>query len=171
MRKIEAEMCNAILSNKNFKKGNTEVEVNGNQTNVYLHGHRIATFTRNNPGNSTMEFGLCGWDSQTTKSRVKAVLNVIYHNSASIIKYDIKTKNSDVILEAINCLSGEKSCAIIDSHTRVHFDTSKGHILKLTNAYNEPVKCHKLGKTKGNEGIFAKFMQTFIYLNDKIAFR
>lgn len=158
MRKIEAEMCNAILAPKNYKNKNTEVEIVNNVTNVYLHGHRIASFTRNNPGESVLEISLCGWNTQTTRSRINAVLHAIYMNSSSLVKYNLKTKNSDAILEAVHILKNEKSTAIIDSHTHVHINVSTGMPVKLTNSYDEPVKCFKSNKFKKSEGIFKKFM-------------
>ena len=69
MRKIEHQMVNAIIGKTNFKSGNTQVITEGNVTNVFLHNNQIATIT---------DFGVTlfdgGWQSNTTKSRLNAIL-------------------------------------------------------------------------------------------------
>lgn len=79
-------------------------------------------------------------------------------NSSSLVKYNLKTKNSDAILEAVHTLKNEKSSAIIDPHTHVYINVSTGIPIKLTNSYDEPVKCFKSSKSKKSEGVFEKFM-------------
>ena len=70
MRKIESQMCQAIQSNKNWKSGNTEVITNETTSNVYLHGNLIATVT-----DTDMTIFDGGWQSNTTKSRLNALIN------------------------------------------------------------------------------------------------
>ena len=72
MRKIEAQMNDAIAHSKNWKSANTSVthDADYDLTSVYLHGHLIAeigeTFVRIFDG---------GYQSNTTKSRLNAIIN------------------------------------------------------------------------------------------------
>ena len=72
MRKIESQMCAAVQSNIDWKSGNTEVTIDKetNTSSVYLHGNLIATVTDND---MTIYDG--GWQSNTTKSRLNALIN------------------------------------------------------------------------------------------------
>ena len=71
MRKIEQQMINAISNNLNWKRDNTEVTYErGHVSKVYLHGNHIATVTDND---MTLYDG--GWQSNTTKSRLNALLS------------------------------------------------------------------------------------------------
>ena len=76
MRKIEAQMCEAIRNRKHFKSGNTEVRpVLSGDVKVYLHGNWIALVTFND-GGIPIGIGLNnqGWKTPTTKSRFNALL-------------------------------------------------------------------------------------------------
>ena len=71
MRKIESDMINAIKRGINWKSSNSEVYTNDNNASlVYLHGNHIATVTHNK---LTVFDG--GWQSNTTKSRLNALIN------------------------------------------------------------------------------------------------
>ena len=71
MRKIESDMINAIKRGINWKSSNSEVYTNDNTASlVYLHGNHIATVTYNK---LTVFDG--GWQSNTTKSRLNALIN------------------------------------------------------------------------------------------------
>ena len=70
MRKIEQQMNHAIRQGRNFSSSNTQVKHYGSDTFVYLHGNHIATVTRN----SIILFD-GGWQSNTTKSRLNALLD------------------------------------------------------------------------------------------------
>ena len=70
MRKIEHQMNEAIKNNKSWKFGNTEVFTNDNNASlVYLHGNHIATI-----GETFITLFDGGWQSNTTKSRLNAIL-------------------------------------------------------------------------------------------------
>jgi len=70
MRKIETQMIAAINNRKDWKSGNTEVFINGNNcANVYLHGNLIAWVNKDN--GLTVFDG--GWQTNTTKSRLNAL--------------------------------------------------------------------------------------------------
>ena len=73
MRKIESLMCQAISNGaKSWKSGNTKVVTNTEgYSHVYLHGNHIATVAQNSV---TIYDG--GWQSNTTKSRLNAILSV-----------------------------------------------------------------------------------------------
>ena len=72
MRKIETLMNDAILKCINWKSANTEVTyIEENDTSkVYLHGNHIATI-----GDNFVEIFDGGWQSNTTKSRLNAIIN------------------------------------------------------------------------------------------------
>jgi hypothetical protein len=69
MRKIEQQMVNAIKNSVDFKLANTEVVSCTNVSDVYLHGNLIARI-----GETWMELFDGGWQSNTTKSRLNALL-------------------------------------------------------------------------------------------------
>ena len=72
MRKIEQQMIAAINNNQNWESGNTSVhysEEYGTST-VYLHDNLIAIVSDND-----MEIFDGGYQSNTTKSRLNALIN------------------------------------------------------------------------------------------------
>jgi len=74
MRLIEEQMNSAIRGQRNFRKDNTEVVTtdNGLESVVYLHGNLIAVYFH-----ATRELQIFdgGWQSNTTKSRLNALLD------------------------------------------------------------------------------------------------
>ena len=71
MRKIERQMNQAIRSGNNFSSSNTAVRHGfDNEADVYLHGNHIATVKSN-----SILFKDGGWQSNTTKSRLNALLD------------------------------------------------------------------------------------------------
>ena len=71
MRKIERQMNQAIRSGNNFTSSNTAVRHGfDNEADVYLHGNHIATVKSNS---IIIKDG--GWQSNTTKSRLNALLD------------------------------------------------------------------------------------------------
>jgi len=69
-RIIEAQMNRAIYQLKNFSKGNTRVEITDDgEVKVFLHGHNIAKKIGHR-----WHINLCGWNSNTTRSRLSALL-------------------------------------------------------------------------------------------------
>ena len=73
MRKIEVQMNNAISNKIDWKSGNTRVEYEqGNCiSRVYLHGNKIAEV-----GDNFIRLFDGGWQTNTTKSRLNAILKV-----------------------------------------------------------------------------------------------
>ena len=73
MRKIEQRMNAAILAKADWKQDNTEViYYSGTDfSDVYLHGNLIARV-----GSHSIELFDGGWQSNTTKSRINAILSV-----------------------------------------------------------------------------------------------
>jgi len=71
MRKIEAQMNQAILNRNNWSSSNTSVVISDSELTalVYLHGNLIAKVDQNN--DLTLFDG--GWQSVTTKSRLNAL--------------------------------------------------------------------------------------------------
>jgi len=75
MRLIEQQMIDAIKQRKDWKKDNTRIEtINYNNTyvcsNVYLHNNLICVI-----GTNQVEVYDGGWQSNTTKSRLNAIIN------------------------------------------------------------------------------------------------
>ena len=72
MRKIEQQMNNAISNNLNWQSANTAVtfDPETNESKVYLHGNHIATV-----GDDFVQIFDGGWQSNTTKSRLNAILS------------------------------------------------------------------------------------------------
>lgn len=70
MRQIERLMNQAILEGRNFTSGNTAVIHDGNNVaTVLLHGNKIAEV-----GDDFVTLFDGGWQSNTTKSRLNAIL-------------------------------------------------------------------------------------------------
>lgn len=71
MRVIERQMVRAIKEHRNWRSGNTVVEVGAlGNWRVTLHGNLIAT-----GGKDAFSFTLAGWNTPTTRSRVNALLH------------------------------------------------------------------------------------------------
>ena len=70
MRKIETQMNTAIHNNANWQSANTSVVTEDSTSKVYLHGNHIATV-----GDDYVEIFDGGYQSNTTKSRLNALIN------------------------------------------------------------------------------------------------
>ena len=70
MRKIESQMNAAISESKDWKNANTEVLNVDGISYVYLHGNLIAEVDDNG-----IKLYDGGWQSNTTKSRLNAILS------------------------------------------------------------------------------------------------
>ena len=70
MRKIETQMNDAIKGNANWTKANTSVTTQDGVSKVYLHGNLIAKV-----GDDFVTIFDGGWQSNTTKSRLNAIIN------------------------------------------------------------------------------------------------
>ena len=69
MRKVERQMNQAIQSGENWAGGNTMVTHIDGRAMVHLHGHLIAEV-----GEDWIKLYDGGWQSNTTKSRLNAIL-------------------------------------------------------------------------------------------------
>jgi len=71
MRKIETQMNAAISNNADWQSANTEVtfDAETGESKVYLHGNHIADV-----GENYVRLFDGGWQSNTTKSRLNAIL-------------------------------------------------------------------------------------------------
>ena len=76
MRKIERAMNFAISNKGDWSSSNTRVEFNEstNCSNVFLHGHNIATVDHST---NSVKVSSCGWQTVTTKSRLNAILSEV----------------------------------------------------------------------------------------------
>ena len=76
MRKLERKMNQAISNKTDWSGSNTQVTYN-NSTNcsqIFLHGHQIATFDHNL---KALKISSCGYTTNTTKSRLNAILEEV----------------------------------------------------------------------------------------------
>jgi hypothetical protein len=69
MRKIEQQMNQAITNEKNWSNANTQVLYINGVSYVYLHRNKIAEV-----GKNFIQLFDGGWQSNTTKSRLNAIL-------------------------------------------------------------------------------------------------
>ena len=98
MRKIEREMIQAIIDGRNWKKANTEVEAHpsgNNEMRVFLHGNNIASYK-----DGTLYINHCGWKTNTTKSRLNALISFVQGGLSGIYQknfewYMKRVSNSD----------------------------------------------------------------------------
>lgn len=70
MRSVEERMVAAILDNKSLKLGTTKVVRENNCSKVYFYGSNIAIINE-----KTVLINNCGCLTQTTKSRINAILS------------------------------------------------------------------------------------------------
>ena len=70
MRKIETQMNNAISEGTDWRNANTRVETVDGVSSVYLHNNLIAEVD-----DDSMKLYDGGWQSNTTKSRLNAILS------------------------------------------------------------------------------------------------
>jgi len=97
MRLIEKQMNFAISNKANWGKSNTQVVYNEstNCSQVYLHGHQIASVDHNT---QAVKLNSCGYETVTTKSRLNAILDevkygakVFQKNFVWFVKYNSQT--------------------------------------------------------------------------------
>ena len=99
MRKLERQMNFAISNKSDWKGSNTQVNYNSNTncSQVYLHGHQIATVDHNT---NSVKLDSCGYETVTTKSRLNAILEevkygckVFQKNFDWFVKYNGQTES------------------------------------------------------------------------------
>lgn len=73
MRKTEERMLAAIRNGRNWRGKNTAVLASSLGWGVYLHGHRIAWGPWEEGEVKIIGASLCGYDTATTKSRLRAL--------------------------------------------------------------------------------------------------
>ena len=76
MRKIEREMIQAIIDQRDFSKANTMVRQGLNRSDVYLHGHHIASYYHD--GSSSLMIANAGYKTNTTKSRLNVLIQFVH---------------------------------------------------------------------------------------------
>ena len=69
-RQSKKKVNSAIANCKDWRSGNTEVVNSNDMTYVYLHGNHICTL-----GDDFVKIFDGGWQSNTTKSRLNAIIN------------------------------------------------------------------------------------------------
>lgn len=71
-RKISNQAAAAFFAGRNFRAGNTEVcAYMGGLVELCLHGHKIASYGKY--GDRHVRFTLAGWNTITTKDRLRAL--------------------------------------------------------------------------------------------------
>ena len=76
MRKLERQMNFAVSNKGNWAGSNTSVSYNSNTncSQIFLHGHHIATFCHET---LAVKINSCGYHTNTTKSRLNALLEEV----------------------------------------------------------------------------------------------
>lgn len=85
MRKIEAKMVQAVLNGRDWKSGNTSVDVTDHGRTIRLHGHKIAQVDTEN---RILWVTDAGWQTTTTKSRLNALLAGVTDGRGRIFQKD-----------------------------------------------------------------------------------
>ena len=80
MNKIEREMNQAITNEVDWHKDNTAVSTENGVSTVTLHGHKIAEV-----GDTWLRIFDAGWRTNTTKSRLNAILRA-HGNGESVFQ-------------------------------------------------------------------------------------
>ena len=75
MRKIERQMLQAIVDDKDWSKDNTRVESGFHYANVYLFDNKIAEYNRTD---MTLKVNNCGYTTNTTKARLNALIDFVF---------------------------------------------------------------------------------------------
>ena len=85
MRQIDQDMVNAVRNKIAWSKSNTLTTFDNTIENcfIYLHGNHIATY-KYADGSLTLLDG--GWQSNTTKSRLNALLSAFTYNGLSVFQ-------------------------------------------------------------------------------------
>lgn len=85
MRVIERNMLSSIARKENFKSGNTQVIfIDKENFEVRLHGNKIAV---GNVNEKSVRISHAGWETNTTKSRLNALLAVNSINQRNFVWY------------------------------------------------------------------------------------
>ena len=76
MRKLERQMNMAISNKADWAGPNTQVNYNSNTncSQIFLHGHHIATFCHET---RAVKINSCGYQTRTTKGRLNALLEEV----------------------------------------------------------------------------------------------
>ena len=76
MRKLERQMNFAVSNKGNWAGSNTQVNYNSNTncSQIFLHGHHIATFCHET---RAVKINSCGYQTRTTKGRLNALLEEV----------------------------------------------------------------------------------------------
>ena len=85
MRKIEQQMNEAIRFCRNWSSGNTTVYTEDDHSNVFLHGNLIAQVSR-----LGVKLFDGGWQTNTTKSRLNAILAEFFDPYVYVYQEDFK---------------------------------------------------------------------------------
>ena len=85
MRKIESAMVQAVKVGRDWRTGNTSVDVTDHGIVVRLHGYPIAQL---DPVANCLYITDCGWQTSTTKSRLNALLEGVTGGRARITQKD-----------------------------------------------------------------------------------
>ena len=117
MRKIEREMIQAIIDRSHFSKANTKVQVHvpmgvdsRAEMRVYLHDNHIATYA-----NEGLYINHQGWKTNTTKSRLNALIKFVLGDLVSINQTDFKWYlNSTKLIQTNPDIWEQKSTPIPD---------------------------------------------------------
>lgn len=105
MRKVTETIVDAFLGRTPKSSGNSHTDGNG----LYLHGNRIAWHGEQN-GASGVFLTLAGWNTNTTKERLRGVLRTMGHQAGHVDGrpvLSIWTAKGQTLLGDVSRLNGE----------------------------------------------------------------
>ena len=136
MRKITKESSEAFVNFEQYKKSNTEVEIQkvgykyDEIARFYLHGNCIAEITRSTlPECSVLkssQIDLCGWHTPTTRERINGILDALHYD------FRIAQRNHEQVL--VRMKNENQHCYVTDSD----FSYSWEQELKLSDDSFDP---------------------------------
>lgn len=94
MRKITTQMQSAVYYGENFKLSNTQVISDDNETSVLLHGNEIY---KHDKKSGVKSYSSCGWESNTSKERLNALLVGNVHISQKAYTWYLVDNNNPKI--------------------------------------------------------------------------
>ena len=103
MRKITEDAIRAFRNDQNFKRGNTEVRILDNSSQLLLHGNVIAEYS----ADGALWISSAGWETTTTKERLNGLPNVSIHQKDFQWFLNGVAWNGEFILVGSECVEPE----------------------------------------------------------------
>jgi len=118
MRQIEKQMNFAVSNKGNWSGSNTSVSYHPTEhlSEVRLHGHLIAWYDHSK---NTLGISSCGWTTNTTKSRLNALLYELFYG-VSVFQKNWEWFVSDSKGRVVDFYDGQIVSNVGVSHIKTH---------------------------------------------------